>query len=55
MWGHIKVVKWLVEHKVNLNIFDSNKETAYDLAKKHQHIEVANYLAGLMGKPLIEK
>ena len=47
------VVKWLVEHNINVNIYDNKKETAYDLAKKLQHYDIANYLAEPSGKPLI--
>ena len=47
------VVKWLVEHNINVNIYDNKKETAYDLAKKQCHFEIANYLAEPSGKPVI--
>lgn len=51
--GNIEVVKWLVEHNINVNIIDNKKETAYDLAKKQHHFDIANYLAVPSGKPLI--
>jgi ankyrin repeat protein len=51
MWGHLDVVKWLCDNKVNLNITDNSEMTAYDLALKYKHKETANYLAKKMGKP----
>lgn len=53
-WGHIEIVEWLCDHKVSLIIMDSNECTAFDLAVKSGHERVANYLANLMGKPLVE-
>ena len=50
-FGHINIVKWLIEHKTNALIMDNNKMTAYDLAKNNLHYEVANFLADLTGKP----
>lgn len=54
-WGHLNIVKWLVDKKANLNIIDNSKSTAYDLAKTFQHYDVANYLAPLYGKPSIDR
>ncbi|RNA04951.1 lipoxygenase homology domain-containing 1-like [Brachionus plicatilis] len=54
MWGHIEIVEWLCDHKVNLSILDSSECTAYDLAVKSGHERAANFLANLMGKPLID-
>lgn len=51
--GYLEIVEWLCEHNVNLNIIDADELTAYDLACKYKHARVANYLAELMGKPLI--
>ncbi len=43
--GHYEIVQWLVEHNVNVTIFNNNAETAYELAKRNGHIQIANYLA----------
>lgn len=53
MYGHLDLVRWLCDRNVNLNIIDSNEQNAYDLACKYKHVSVANYLAELMGKPLL--
>lgn len=43
--GHLKTVKWLVEKDVSVTILNNSAETAYEVAKRNGHIEIANYLA----------
>ena len=47
MWGHLDVVKWLCDHKVNLNIFDNKSSTAVNLAKQHGHSDVVSFLESI--------
>jgi len=34
-----------VDNNANVTIYNNNAETAYELAKRNGHIQVANYLA----------
>lgn len=46
-------MKWLVDHNVNVTIYNNSAEIAYDVAKKNGHIDIANFLAEPSGmKPI---
>jgi hypothetical protein len=49
----MNIVKWLVDHNVNVSIYNNSAEIAYDVAKKNGHIDIANYLAEPSGMKLI--
>jgi hypothetical protein len=51
--GNMNIVKWLVDHNVNVSIYNNSAEIAYDVAKKNGHIDIANYLAEPSGMKLI--
>lgn len=42
--GSYDVTKWLIENGADLNVLNNEGKSAYDLAKKYEHLEIINLL-----------